>query len=182
MDTATVTKKLLDAEVPCGPINSIDQAFNDPQVQHLGLVQKVAGSNGKDISLPRQPFRLSRTPSKLTRSHARIRRAHRRSAGRVRLRRLGDQGASRTRRRGVAAQPQLSAHPARARPVGCEQASLETGTLGNFLGAHHQWRRERHGREIGLQLATCQRFNVEIYLVCLRDELIVLEHQIERSA
>ena len=66
MDSATVTKKLLDAEVPCGPINSIDQAFNDPQVQHLGLAQKVAGTNGKDISLPRQPFRLSRTPSKLT--------------------------------------------------------------------------------------------------------------------
>jgi formyl-CoA transferase len=29
-------------------------------------VQKVAGSNGKDISLPRQPFHLSRTPSNLT--------------------------------------------------------------------------------------------------------------------
>ena len=66
MDTATLTGKLLDAEVPCGPINSIDQAFNDPQVQHLELVQTVAGSNGKDISLPRQPFRLSRTPSNLT--------------------------------------------------------------------------------------------------------------------
>jgi formyl-CoA transferase len=65
MDTATLTRKLLDAEVPCGPINSIDQAFNDPQVQHLGLVQTIAGSNGKDIPLPRQPFRLNRTPSKL---------------------------------------------------------------------------------------------------------------------
>ena len=66
MDTATLTKKLLDAEVPCGPINSIDQAFGDPQVKHLELVQKVAGTSGNDLALPRQPFRLSRTPSKLT--------------------------------------------------------------------------------------------------------------------
>jgi formyl-CoA transferase len=66
MDSATLTKKLQDAEVPCGPINSIEQAFGDPQVRHLKLVQQVAGTNGQDIALPRQPFRLSRTPSKLT--------------------------------------------------------------------------------------------------------------------
>ncbi len=66
MDTATLMQKLQAAEVPCGPINSIDQAFADPQVQHLELVQTVAGANGKDLNLARQPFRLSRTPSRLT--------------------------------------------------------------------------------------------------------------------
>jgi formyl-CoA transferase len=66
MDTATLTGKLLKAEVPCGPINSIDQAFNDPQVRHLALAQTVRASSGKDIALPRQPFQLSRTPSRLT--------------------------------------------------------------------------------------------------------------------
>ena len=67
MDTATLTKKMLDAEVPCGPINSIDQAFNDPQVQAPRTRRRqVAGTNGQEITLPRQPFRLSRTPSKLT--------------------------------------------------------------------------------------------------------------------
>lgn len=65
MDTAMLTKRLQDAEVPCGPINSIDQAFADPQVQHLQLVQTVTATGGKDISLARQPFRLSRTPSSL---------------------------------------------------------------------------------------------------------------------
>ncbi len=29
------------AGIPCGPINTFDRVFNDPQVQHLGLVQEV---------------------------------------------------------------------------------------------------------------------------------------------
>ncbi len=29
------------AGIPCGPINTFDRAFSDPQVQHLGLVQEV---------------------------------------------------------------------------------------------------------------------------------------------
>lgn len=29
------------AGIPCGPINTIDQVFEDPQVQHLGLAQPV---------------------------------------------------------------------------------------------------------------------------------------------
>ena len=65
MDTATVMAKLDAAEVPCGPIYSIDQAFNDPQAKHLRLGQTVTATDGKEITLPRQPFRLSRTPSTL---------------------------------------------------------------------------------------------------------------------
>jgi formyl-CoA transferase len=30
-----------DAGIPCGPINTIDQVFEDPQVKHLGLAQPV---------------------------------------------------------------------------------------------------------------------------------------------
>jgi crotonobetainyl-CoA:carnitine CoA-transferase CaiB-like acyl-CoA transferase len=67
MDTATVMEKLQAAEVPCGPIYAMDQAFNDPQAQHLGLTQTVTAIDGKDIKLPRQPFHLSRTPSALKR-------------------------------------------------------------------------------------------------------------------
>ena len=37
MDTATLMAKLEAAEVPCGPIYYIDQAFNDPQAKHLKL-------------------------------------------------------------------------------------------------------------------------------------------------
>jgi formyl-CoA transferase len=46
--------------VPCGPIYSIDQAFADPQVQHLGIAQKVG-----DVAYLGQPVTLSRTPSQV---------------------------------------------------------------------------------------------------------------------
>lgn len=68
MDTATLTRQLDEAEVPCGPIYSIAEAFNDPQAKHLGLAQNLTATDGREIALPRQPFGLSRTPSKLVRS------------------------------------------------------------------------------------------------------------------
>ena len=46
------------AGVPSGPIYSIDQAFADPQVSELGIVQKVG-----DVPYLGQPVTLSRTPS-----------------------------------------------------------------------------------------------------------------------
>jgi len=67
MDSATLMEKLEAAEVPCGPIYSIDEAFNDPQAKHLGLGQTVTATDGRTITLPRQPFRLNRTPSVLAR-------------------------------------------------------------------------------------------------------------------
>jgi crotonobetainyl-CoA:carnitine CoA-transferase CaiB-like acyl-CoA transferase len=55
-------ERLNRAGVPCGPIYSIDQVFADPQVKHLGIAQKVAGSK---MRLVGQPISLSRTPSRL---------------------------------------------------------------------------------------------------------------------
>jgi crotonobetainyl-CoA:carnitine CoA-transferase CaiB-like acyl-CoA transferase len=52
------------AGVPCGPIYSIDQVFSDPQVEHLGIAQKVA-TNGSDVTVVGQPVALSRTPSRI---------------------------------------------------------------------------------------------------------------------
>jgi formyl-CoA transferase len=49
--------------VPCGPIYSIDQAFNDEQVKHLGIAKDVRTQNQKTITLVGQPVSLSRTPS-----------------------------------------------------------------------------------------------------------------------
>jgi crotonobetainyl-CoA:carnitine CoA-transferase CaiB-like acyl-CoA transferase len=51
------------AGVPCGPIYSIDEMFEDPQVKHLGMAQPVPNDEGRDITLVSQPFKLSRTPS-----------------------------------------------------------------------------------------------------------------------
>jgi crotonobetainyl-CoA:carnitine CoA-transferase CaiB-like acyl-CoA transferase len=67
MDTATVMAKLEAAEVPCGPIYTIDQAYNDPQARHMKLTQTVIATDGHEMTLPRQPFTLSRTPSTLVR-------------------------------------------------------------------------------------------------------------------
>jgi formyl-CoA transferase len=57
-DTAAWIEILNKAGVPSGPIYSIDQAFGDPQVKSLGMVQKVG-----DIPYLGQPVTLSRTPS-----------------------------------------------------------------------------------------------------------------------
>lgn len=60
--TGEWVKILNDAGVPCGPINSIDQVFDDEQVKHLGVAQQLP-DGGKH--LVGQPFTLSRTPSRM---------------------------------------------------------------------------------------------------------------------
>ena len=54
--------------IPCGPIYTIDQAFADPQVRHLGIAQNVNSPALGEITLVGQPFTLSRTPSRLVTS------------------------------------------------------------------------------------------------------------------
>jgi crotonobetainyl-CoA:carnitine CoA-transferase CaiB-like acyl-CoA transferase len=50
--------------VPCGPVNSLEQVFNDPQVQHRGaevkLPHPLAGSG--EVSVIANPLKLSETP------------------------------------------------------------------------------------------------------------------------
>jgi crotonobetainyl-CoA:carnitine CoA-transferase CaiB-like acyl-CoA transferase len=53
------------AGVPCGPIYSIDQMFDDEQVKHLGIAQDVPNAEDRHIRLVGQPVKLSRTPSKM---------------------------------------------------------------------------------------------------------------------
>ena len=57
-DTDYWIEALNQAGVPAGPIYSIDQAFGDPQVKTLGMVQKVG-----EVAYLGQPVTLSRTPS-----------------------------------------------------------------------------------------------------------------------
>jgi crotonobetainyl-CoA:carnitine CoA-transferase CaiB-like acyl-CoA transferase len=63
--TDTWVKELNEAGVPCGPIYSIDQTFDDAQVKHLGIAQDVPNTEGRHIRLVGQPMKLSRTPSKM---------------------------------------------------------------------------------------------------------------------
>ena len=72
IEELTVTKssnewveKLEKVGVPCGPINSIDKVFEDPQVKHLGIAQFVDTIPFGETELVGQPFNLSRTPSSL---------------------------------------------------------------------------------------------------------------------
>ena len=50
---------LNEAGVPCGPIYSIDQVFDNAQVQHLGMAQPVHHPELGNIELVAQPFTLS---------------------------------------------------------------------------------------------------------------------------
>jgi formyl-CoA transferase len=51
------------AGVPCGPINSVDKVFADPQVQHLGVAAEVTHKKLGRYKVLAQPARLSRTPA-----------------------------------------------------------------------------------------------------------------------
>jgi crotonobetainyl-CoA:carnitine CoA-transferase CaiB-like acyl-CoA transferase len=63
--TDTWVRELNAAGVPCGPIYSIDQMFEDDQVRHLGIAQDVPNAENRHIRLVGQPVTLSRTPSKM---------------------------------------------------------------------------------------------------------------------
>ena len=70
IEEVTITKtsdewveKLEKVGVPCGPINSIDKVFDDPQVKHLGIAQSIDTIPFGQTLLVGQPFNLSRSPS-----------------------------------------------------------------------------------------------------------------------
>ena len=50
------------AGVPCGPINTIDKTFAEPQVQHLGIARGVKHYKLGDIKVVGQPINLHSTP------------------------------------------------------------------------------------------------------------------------
>ncbi|HEY5072318.1 MAG TPA: CoA transferase [Caulobacteraceae bacterium] len=65
--TAEWVDRLLAAGVPCGPINTIDQALADPQVAARGLLVETEGRRfvRAPISLSRTPVRVERGPPRL---------------------------------------------------------------------------------------------------------------------
>jgi crotonobetainyl-CoA:carnitine CoA-transferase CaiB-like acyl-CoA transferase len=60
--TAQWLVALESADVPCGPINTLDQVFADPHVQVRGAVDAIQRSNGASIKLTANPSRMSVTP------------------------------------------------------------------------------------------------------------------------
>jgi crotonobetainyl-CoA:carnitine CoA-transferase CaiB-like acyl-CoA transferase len=67
-DCAYWIEKLNEGGVACGLINRMDAVFDEPQVQHLGMVQEVESPHQGKQRLVGQPVQLERTPSKIARS------------------------------------------------------------------------------------------------------------------
>ena len=59
---AVLVERLNEAGVPCGPINSIKQAFENPQVAHLGMAVPAPHEEMGNLSLVRSPINLSSFP------------------------------------------------------------------------------------------------------------------------
>ncbi|WP_085297577.1 CaiB/BaiF CoA transferase family protein [Cognaticolwellia mytili] len=48
--------------VPCGPVNTLEQVFKHPQVQHRGMIKKIPDKKGNLIKTIASPINLSQTP------------------------------------------------------------------------------------------------------------------------
>ena len=59
---AEVVRRLREANVPVGPINTLDEVFADPVVRHLGLVADVDHPTAGRVRAPGIPVRMSETP------------------------------------------------------------------------------------------------------------------------
>jgi crotonobetainyl-CoA:carnitine CoA-transferase CaiB-like acyl-CoA transferase len=60
--TADWIARLEAANVPCGPINSIDKVFADPQAVARGLIVSMRHAAAGPIDLVASPLRLTKTP------------------------------------------------------------------------------------------------------------------------
>ena len=72
IERATVTKTtaewveiLNSAGVPCGPIYTMDQVFDDPQVQHLAAAAVVQHPRLGEFRIVNQAVKLTRTPASM---------------------------------------------------------------------------------------------------------------------
>jgi crotonobetainyl-CoA:carnitine CoA-transferase CaiB-like acyl-CoA transferase len=59
---ADLIERLNAAGVPCGPVNDIGEAFEDPQVKYLGMAKPAPHPELGDLNLIRSPINLSEFP------------------------------------------------------------------------------------------------------------------------
>ena len=62
LSKSEVVRRLREANVPVGPINTLDEVFSDPVVRHLGLIAEVDHPTAGRVRAPGIPVRLSGTP------------------------------------------------------------------------------------------------------------------------
>ena len=70
--TAEWTKAFEADAVPCGPINTIDQVFENPQVKARGLLQHLNTSDGRTVPTVASPVVFSQSPVQATSSSPRL--------------------------------------------------------------------------------------------------------------
>ncbi len=55
-------EQLEQLSVPCGPVNTLEQVFNHPQIKYRKMVKQVPDINGTQIDTVASPINLSKTP------------------------------------------------------------------------------------------------------------------------
>lgn len=65
--TAEWLRVLAEVDVPAGPIYTMDQAFEDPQIARSGIVAEVPGPAGETRRILGQVVQLTRTPARIER-------------------------------------------------------------------------------------------------------------------
>jgi crotonobetainyl-CoA:carnitine CoA-transferase CaiB-like acyl-CoA transferase len=58
---------LVEAKVPCGPVNDMEHLFSDPQILHRGMKQEVDHPSVGPLSLVGVPLKYSETPPSIRR-------------------------------------------------------------------------------------------------------------------
>ena len=61
-------KLLGELEIPCGPVNRIDQVAQDPHVNERGMFVEVSGIKQKTVKVVNCPIKFSRTGTKVERT------------------------------------------------------------------------------------------------------------------
>jgi crotonobetainyl-CoA:carnitine CoA-transferase CaiB-like acyl-CoA transferase len=67
-DRAYWVQQFNEGGVACGLINNMGEVFDEPQIQHLGMVKNVVSSWQGEQRLVGQPVQLERTPSTIARA------------------------------------------------------------------------------------------------------------------
>lgn len=57
--------RLLDAEIPCGPVNDIPQALADPQAEARDMVQEIRTDRGETVKVVGPVAKMNETPPKI---------------------------------------------------------------------------------------------------------------------
>ncbi len=64
-DSKTWSEVLHEAEVPCAPVQTVDQVFSDPQVIHRGMLAEIEHPSAGKIKMAGVPVKFSATPASL---------------------------------------------------------------------------------------------------------------------